>query len=42
MHKIIALAVTVTTRCDGCIAVHSKKAIQLGAAEGEIAEAASR
>ncbi|SCY88569.1 alkylhydroperoxidase AhpD family core domain-containing protein [Rhizobium sp. NFACC06-2] len=39
MHEIIALAVAVTTRCDGCIAVHAKKAIELGATEGEIAEA---
>lgn len=39
MHEIIALAVAVTTRCDGCIAVHAKKAIELGASEGEIAEA---
>jgi AhpD family alkylhydroperoxidase len=39
MHEIIALAVAVTTRCDGCIAVHAKKAIELGANEGEIAEA---
>ncbi|CUX53413.1 conserved hypothetical protein [Agrobacterium fabrum str. J-07] len=38
MHEIIALAVAVTTRCDGCIAVHAKKAIELGATEGEIAE----
>lgn len=39
MHEIIALAVAVTTRCDGCIAVHAKKAIEVGATEGEIAEA---
>ncbi|MDE1993806.1 MAG: carboxymuconolactone decarboxylase family protein [Rhizobiaceae bacterium] len=39
MHEIIALAVAVTTRCDGCIAVHAKTAIELGATEGEIAEA---
>ncbi len=25
MHELIALAVAVTTRCDGCIAVHTKK-----------------
>lgn len=36
MHELIALAVAVTTRCDGCIAVHAKKAIELGASEGEI------
>lgn len=39
MHEIIALAVAVTTRCDGCIAVHARKAIELGASEEEIAEA---
>ena len=39
MHELIALAVAVTTRCDGCIAVHSKKAVKLGAAPEEIAEA---
>ncbi|WP_350223735.1 carboxymuconolactone decarboxylase family protein [Rhizobium sp. CNPSo 3464] len=39
MHEIIALAVAVTTRCDGCIAVHTKKAVELGASKGEIAEA---
>lgn len=39
VHELIALAVAVTTRCDGCIAVHAKKAVELGASEGEIAEA---
>ncbi|WP_345773583.1 carboxymuconolactone decarboxylase family protein [Aquamicrobium sp. NLF2-7] len=39
VHELIALAVAVTTRCDGCIAVHSKKAVELGATHGEIAEA---
>ncbi|WP_348648996.1 carboxymuconolactone decarboxylase family protein [Rhizobium sp. P38BS-XIX] len=39
MHEILALAVAVATRCDGCIAVHAQKAIELGATEGEIAEA---
>jgi AhpD family alkylhydroperoxidase len=38
MHEIIALAVAVTTRCDGCIAIHAKKAVELGATKGEIAE----
>ena len=37
MHELIALAVAVTTRCDGCIAVHSKKAVELGATREEIA-----
>ena len=40
-HEQIALAVAVTTRCDGCIAVHSKKAIELGVSREEIAEALS-
>jgi AhpD family alkylhydroperoxidase len=39
IHEIIALAVAVTTRCDGCIAVHAKKAVELGATREEIAEA---
>ncbi|RBA38047.1 MULTISPECIES: carboxymuconolactone decarboxylase family protein [Acinetobacter] len=40
-HELIALAVAVTTRCDACIAVHSKKAIELGVSREEIAEALS-
>nr|WP_027488859.1 carboxymuconolactone decarboxylase family protein [Allorhizobium undicola] len=40
-HELIALAVAVTTRCDGCIAVHAKKAVELGATPGEIAETLS-
>ena len=39
IHELIALAVAVTTRCDGCIAVHAKKAVELGASQEEIAEA---
>ena len=39
IHELIALAVAVTTRCDGCIAVHSKKAVEHGATKQEIAEA---
>jgi AhpD family alkylhydroperoxidase len=38
-HELIALAVTVTTRCDGCIAVRTKKAVEQGATREEIAEA---
>lgn len=38
-HELIALAVAVTTRCDGCISVHTKKAVEHGATQGEIAEA---
>jgi len=33
------LAVAVTTRCDGCIANHTEKAIELGTSREEIAEA---
>ena len=38
-HELIALAVAVTTRCDGCIAVHTKKAVEQGTTREEIAEA---
>lgn len=41
MHELIALAVAVTTRCDGCIAVHARKAAEAGATLGEISEALS-
>ncbi|ALM82987.1 carboxymuconolactone decarboxylase family protein [Bordetella sp. N] len=39
IHELIALAVAVTTRCDGCIAVHTKKAAEAGASLEEISEA---
>ncbi|WP_394365067.1 carboxymuconolactone decarboxylase family protein [Paraburkholderia kirstenboschensis] len=39
IHELIALAVAVTTRCDGCIAVHTKRAVDKGATREEIAEA---
>lgn len=39
IHELIALAVAVTTRCDGCIAVHTKNAVTRGATREEIAEA---
>lgn len=38
-HELIALAVAVTTRCDGCISVHTKKAVEHGATLEEITEA---
>jgi AhpD family alkylhydroperoxidase len=38
-RELIALAVAVTARCDGCIAVHSEAAIRRGASKEEIAEA---
>ena len=38
-RELISLAVAVTTRCDGCIAVHSQQAVKHGASREEIAEA---
>jgi AhpD family alkylhydroperoxidase len=38
-RELIALAVAVTLRCDGCITVHAEAAIKNGATEEEIAEA---
>ncbi len=39
VHDLIALAVAVTTRCDGCISIHTKKAVEHGASLAEISEA---
>lgn len=39
VHELIALAVAVTTRCDGCIANHTRAAVAAGAGRDEIAEA---
>lgn len=39
VRELIALAVAVTVRCDGCIAVHVDAAIRHGASREEIAEA---
>jgi AhpD family alkylhydroperoxidase len=39
IRELIALAVAVTARCDGCIAVHTEAAIRHGATKEEIAEA---
>ncbi len=36
--ELIALAIGVATRCDDCIAFHSKAAVEQGASEEEIAE----
>jgi AhpD family alkylhydroperoxidase len=38
-RQLISLAVAVTTRCDGCISVHSQKAVENGATKEQIAEA---
>ena len=39
IRELIALAVAVTSRCDGCITVHTEVAIKQGATKEEIAEA---
>jgi AhpD family alkylhydroperoxidase len=38
-RELIALAVSVTSRCDGCITVHTSEALKQGASREEIAEA---
>ena len=38
-RQLISMAVAVTTRCDGCISVHSQKAVEAGATREQIAEA---
>lgn len=38
-RELIAVAVAVSLRCDGCIAVHSAEAVKQGATKEEIAEA---
>jgi AhpD family alkylhydroperoxidase len=38
-RELVALAVAVTLRCDGCIAVHTEAAIKHGATKEEIIEA---
>jgi AhpD family alkylhydroperoxidase len=38
-RELIALAVAVTARCDGCITVHTEAAIRQGATKEEIVEA---
>lgn len=37
--ELIALAVSVTLRCDGCIAAHARNASAKGASKPEVAEA---
>ena len=39
IRELIALAVSISLRCDGCITVHSEAARKLGATKEEIAEA---
>ena len=38
-RELIALAVAVTTRCDGCIGSHAAAARKAGATEAEVSEA---
>jgi len=38
-RELMALAVAVALRCDGCITVHTAEAAKLGATEAEVAEA---
>lgn len=38
-RELIALAVAVTTRCDGCIASHASAAREAGATEAEVSDA---
>lgn len=36
--ELVALAIAITTRCDGCIASHAKGAARTGATDQEVAE----
>ncbi len=36
--ELVALAIAITTHCDGCIAAHAKGAARNGASEQEVAE----
>lgn len=38
-RELIAIAVAISLRCDGCITVHTDAAVKLGATREEIAEA---
>lgn len=38
LKEAAALAISVATRCDGCIAYHAKAAARAGATPGEVAE----
>jgi AhpD family alkylhydroperoxidase len=39
IKELMALAIAVVKRCDGCIAYHAKAAARRGATPGEVAEA---
>ncbi|MBM3730964.1 MAG: carboxymuconolactone decarboxylase family protein [Actinobacteria bacterium] len=36
--ELVALAIAITTHCDGCIAAHARGAARNGASEAEVAE----
>lgn len=38
-RQLISLAVAVTTRCDGCMVIHTEAALKAGATKEEISEA---
>jgi AhpD family alkylhydroperoxidase len=38
-RELIALAVAITTRCDGCISSHAAAAVKAGASEAEVTDA---
>lgn len=39
VKELIALAISVSTRCDGCIAYHARNSVRAGASRQEVAEA---
>jgi AhpD family alkylhydroperoxidase len=39
VKQLIALAISVTRECDGCVAAHARGAARAGATESEVAEA---
>jgi len=39
VKELIALAIGVSTRCDGCIAYHARNSVRAGASRQEVAEA---
>lgn len=39
--ELVALAIGITQRCDGCIGFHSKALVSLGATRQEVAEIAA-
>ena len=38
LKEVVALAISVVKRCDGCIAYHARAAAKAGATAGEVAE----